>query len=69
MDIARSLRYPWLLVFHKLPFSFLFISIWTAINFSLVFALQGSKCLYLGIDDDRKDVGTTGRTFFWPLHL
>lgn len=22
---------------------------------------QGSKCLYLGIDDERKDVGTTGR--------
>ena len=24
------------------------------------FLLQGCKCLYLGIDDDMEDIGTTG---------
>lgn len=38
------------------------------------YILQGCKCLYLGIDDDRKEMGTTGNTlgesdsyFFFPV--
>ena len=27
-------------------------------------SFQGSKCLYLGVNDERKDVGTTGNVFF-----
>ncbi|XP_020974747.1 shaggy-related protein kinase alpha-like isoform X5 [Arachis ipaensis] len=29
---------------------------------------QGCKCLYLDIDDDRKEVGTTGLGFYTQLH-
>lgn len=31
--------------------------------FTFLYLLQGCNCLYLGIDDDRKEVGTTGDYF------
>lgn len=48
-------------------FSLLFVILSTLIDFLPFFSFhflalsKGCKCLYLGIDDDRQDVGTTGK--------
>lgn len=33
----------------------------------MLYTFQGSKGLYLGVNDDRKDVGTTGNAFTLPI--